>query len=171
MAINLKSSLEKEILQEVLVDALSGKQAHVTVERALEGLTWRQSGNKVPQSPHTIWQLLKHLNYWQDRFISRIEGLKVLPAKSSDDGWAFPTAPQNEAEYKQEVGKLLTGIHYITETLLQQKDLLLAPKGDYPHGYGVIRGMASHQSYHLGEIVLLRRILGLWPPPSGGYSW
>lgn len=171
MAVKLKSQAEKEILQEILSDALSGKQVHVTIERALEGLTWRQSGSLVAQSPHTIWQLLQHLNYWQDRFISRIEGLKVLPAKSSDDGWAFPVAPQNENEYKQEVGKLLTGISYITETLLRETGDLSCSKGDYPHGYGVIRAMASHQSYHLGEIVLLRRILGLWPPPSGGFTW
>jgi hypothetical protein len=59
--------------------------AHVSAERAFEGLTWRQAGVQVPNSPQTIWQLLKHLNYWQDRFISRIEGMKVLPAKTSED--------------------------------------------------------------------------------------
>jgi hypothetical protein len=34
-----------------------------------------------------------------------------------------------------------------------------------------LQTMASHISYHLGEVVLMRRMLGLWPPPSGGYTW
>ena len=126
---------------------------------------------RFPNSPHTIWQLLKHLNYWQDRLISRIEGMKVLPAKTSDDGWKFEQAPADEGAYRQELGKLLTGINYMTQTLLPQMHALKGPKGDFPHGFAVIQSMASHVSYHVGEVVLLRRMLGLWPPPSGGFTW
>ena len=160
----------KELLIGVLRDALFGKQAHVTLERALEGLHWHQVGVEVLKSPHTIWQQLKHLNYWQDRFISRMEGMKVLPAKSSDEGWCFPKAPASEADYRKEVGKLLTSINYIAELVQDDRDLS-NEMGDYPHGYAVIQAMASHLSYHIGEIVLLRRLIGAWPPPSGGYSW
>ena len=112
----------KELLKEVLRDALFGKQAHVTLERALEGLQWHQAGLQVPDSPHTIWQQLKHLNYWQDRFISRMEGMKVLPAKSSDDGWCFPQAPSSEGDFRKEVGKLLTSINYIAELLQREAE-------------------------------------------------
>jgi uncharacterized damage-inducible protein DinB len=31
--------------------------------------------------------------------------------------------------------------------------------------------MAAHNSHHLGQVVLLRQILGAWPPPSGSYTW
>ncbi|GJM30224.1 MAG: hypothetical protein DHS20C17_28590 [Cyclobacteriaceae bacterium] len=164
-------TISPDLICELLSDALIGNRAHVSPERAFEGLTWRQSGQLVSESPHTIWQLLKHLNYWQDRLISRIEGMKVLPAKTSDDGWKFDSAPEDEEMYKRELGKLLTGINYMTQTKLPQPDKLCGVKGDYPHGFGVIQAMASHISYHLGEVVLLRRMLGLWPPPSGGYTW
>ena len=164
-------ALAPDILCELLCNALTGNRAHVNPERAFEGLTWRQVGAEVPGSPHTIWQLLKHLNYWQDRLISRIEGMKVLPAKTSDDGWKFDKAPVDEGCYRQELGKLLTGINYMTQTLLPENHSLIGSKGDYPHGFAVIQTMASHISYHLGEVVLLRRMLGLWPPPSGGYTW
>ncbi|MDH3710478.1 MAG: DinB family protein [Cyclobacteriaceae bacterium] len=160
-----------KLLPEVLKDALFGKQAHVSLERALDGLQWHQAGVEVPQYPHTIWQQLKHLNYWQDRFISRLEGMTVLPAKSSDEGWCFTKAPMDENEFRREVGKLLTGINYTAETILSDPAELSQQKGDYPHGFGVVQAMASHLSYHIGEIVLLRRMMGIWPPPSGGYSW
>jgi len=168
---NFSKSGTNKLLCMILSDALKGQRAHVSAERAFEGLTWRQAGVSVPGSPHTIWQLLKHLNYWQDRFISRIEGMKVLPAKTSDDGWKFDAAPEDEATYKRELGKLLTGINYMTETMLPEADNLYDSKGDYKNGFSVIQSMASHISYHLGEVVMLRRMAGLWPPPSGGYSW
>ena len=165
------SKLSGKLLCELLNNALYGTRAHVSPERAFEGLSWRQAGQEVPNSPHTIWQLLGHLNYWQDRFISRIEGMKVLPAKTSDDGWKSESAPEDEMAYRRELGKFLTGINYITTTMLPQTDCLNDQKGDYPNGFAVIQTMASHISYHLGEVVLLRRQLGLWPPPSGGYTW
>ena len=168
---NINDTRHHELLPGILCNALIGKRAHVSAERAFEGLTWRQAGLTVPNSPHTIWQLLLHLNYWQDRFISRMEGMKVLPAKTSDDGWQFAQAPEDEDSYKRELGKLLTGISYISDTLLPQPDDLYQSKGDYNNGFEVIQAMASHISYHLGEVVLLRRLLGLWPPPSGGYTW
>lgn len=161
----------KELTCKILCGALSGQRAHVSAERAFEGLSWRQVGDYVPNSPHTIWQLLKHLNYWQDRFISRMEGMKVLPAKTSDDGWQFDPAPVDEDDFKKELGKLITGINYTTETLLTQANKLHEPKGDYDSGFECIQAMASHLSYHLGEVVLLRRLMGTWPPPSGGYTW
>ena len=166
-----EGKLDSKLYCELLNNALYGTRAHVSPERAFEGLSWRQVGQEVPNSPHTIWQLLRHLNYWQDRFISRIEGMKVLPAKTSDDGWQFDTAPEDETAYRREVGKFLTGINYITTTMLPQTDCLIGQKGDYPNGFAVIQNMASHISYHLGEAVMQRIQLGLWPLPSGGYTW
>jgi len=167
----VEHSIEPDLLRTLLSDALLGKRAHLSTERAFDGLTWRQTGLVVSNSPHTIWQLLKHLNYWQDRYISRIEGMKVLPAKTSDDGWKFDPAPPDEGTYNRELGKLLTGINYMTQTMLPQINCLKGPMGDYPNGFAVIQSMASHISYHLGEVILLRRMLGIWPPPSGGFTW
>ncbi len=167
----IKEKIDQSIVTELLRDALFGKKAHVSIEKALEGLLWRQAGTAIPNAPHTIWQQIKHLCYWQDRFISRIEGMKVLPAKSSEEGWCWAQTPVDESEYTREVGKLLTGISYIEETMLHNPACLITQKGDYPNGYAVIQAMGSHLSYHAGEIVLLRRMLGAWPPPSGGYTW
>ena len=34
-----------------------------------------------------------------------------------------------------------------------------------------LESLAAHNHYHFGRIVLLRQLLGDWPPPSGGFSW
>ena len=158
-------------LQEVLGDALYGARSHLSPERILEGLDYELAGREIPNSPHTIWQLLKHLNYWQDRFIARLEGLKALPSKTSDDGWRFSGAPGDEMEWQEEVEKFLGGITYVQNICLKDTKCLDPQMGDYKDGFAVVQSMASHISYHLGELVLLRRIIGAWPPPSGGLTW
>ena len=35
----------------------------------------------------------------------------------------------------------------------------------------MLHTIASHNSYHLGQIVLVRQLLGAWPPPGGGLTW
>jgi uncharacterized damage-inducible protein DinB len=34
-----------------------------------------------------------------------------------------------------------------------------------------LESLGAHNAYHFGRIVLLRQLQGLWPPPSGGFSW
>jgi hypothetical protein len=34
-----------------------------------------------------------------------------------------------------------------------------------------LESLGAHNAYHFGRIVLLRQLMGLWPPPSGGYTW
>jgi uncharacterized damage-inducible protein DinB len=35
----------------------------------------------------------------------------------------------------------------------------------------MLHAIAAHNSYHLGQVVVLRQMLGAWPPPSGGLTW
>ena len=34
-----------------------------------------------------------------------------------------------------------------------------------------LESLGAHNHYHFGRIVLMRQLLGVWPPASGGYSW
>ncbi|MGI9545229.1 MAG: DinB family protein [Cyclobacteriaceae bacterium] len=158
-------------LRELMQDALLGTRAHLSPEQMLEGLDHKAAGQQIPNSPHTIWQLIKHLNYWQDRFIARLEGLTTLPAKTSDDGWQFGAAPSDEMAWQQEVEKFLGSITYVKNVCLREAKCLDPKMGDYRSGFSIVQSMASHISYHMAEVVLLRRMLGAWPPPSGGYTW
>ena len=40
-----------------------------------------------------------------------------------------------------------------------------------PRGWADLCGFAAHNAYHLGRVVLLRQMMGSWPPPSGGLTW
>jgi uncharacterized damage-inducible protein DinB len=51
-----------------------------------------------------------------------------------------------------------------------RKEDLVARRGKETR-LGMLHTMASHNSYHGGQVVFLRQMLGAWPPPSGGVTW
>ncbi|RPI75122.1 MAG: DinB family protein, partial [Ignavibacteriales bacterium] len=141
---------------------------HVEPLNVLQDLTLETAGKVVKNSPYTVWQILKHINYWQERFISYIKDEFTEPTLKAEIGWAFPQSPSDQEELYNEIKKLndtLVSVKKLSEDELNKK------AQNYQTGYDVLQAMASHISYHLGEIVLLRRIIGSWPPPSGGDTW
>ena len=165
METNLKSPHQVH-LQQVLIQAFQGQNAHVGLDRALKGMNLSVTGKKILNTPYTIWQLLTHINFWQDKFLNRLEGNDdVLLVYNWQEGWE----DQQNAEYKEEldreIRKIHNGIEKAIELLIQEGDKSVCSNG-YKNKYDVVQAMASHLSYHLGEIILLRRIFGSWQMPS-----
>lgn len=155
-------------LYETVVNALNGVNAHVNPRNVVEDLNIEIAGKEIKSSPYTIWQVLKHINYWQEKFISCIKDKSTPPAITAKEGWSFPKSPQNEKELKNEIQKFTSSLD---EAISFNEIELRKTAQKYKSGYDVLQSMASHISYHIGEIVLLRRIIGDWPPPSGGDTW
>ena len=166
----LKNTQHSNTLHRILEAALEGKQAHVSPKTALEGLKLDITGRKILNTPYTIWQLLKHMNYWQDKFLSRLQGEEVTEDASWVEGWEEKLNAENQEELEQEIHKFLDSIHRAKVLMSEQGDLMPDQKY-YATKYDVVQSMASHLSYHLAELILLRRIFGAWPPPSGGFVW
>lgn len=153
---------------ELFINALKGVNAHVNPVDVLEDLNVETAGKKIKNSPHTIWQILKHINYWQEKFISYIKDDLTPRPLSAKEGWDFPDSPQNDDELNDEIKKFSNGLSVMKNLT---NDELGNKAKNYDSGFDVLQGMASHISYHIGEIVILRRMMGNWPPPSGGDTW
>ena len=155
-------------LEQVLMQAFKGQNAHVDPEKALNGLKMNITGKKILNTPYTIWQLLKHLNFWQDKFINRLEGKDdILLICNWQEGWEDVQNAEYQEELDREIKKLHTGVYKAIEILAREGDCSVCDNG-YKNKYDVIQAMASHLSYHLGEIILLRRIFGSWKRPANG---
>ena len=168
----LADSSPCEALQDAIADGLEGKKSHLRPFNATDGLTLESVGTVVPDSPHTIWQLLCHINFSQDRFLELINDYTMKPVPHAEDGWVKENRPSNEEELKRQVEKLHSSIEQ-TKSILHDptKYKLMEARGNYGSGFNVLRAMGSHISYHIGQIMLLRRIIGNYPPPSGGDTW
>ena len=160
-----------EVLHRVLEGALEGKRAHLNPGRALEGLKLDVTGRKILNSPYTIWQLIKHMNYWQYKFLARMQGQEVKPDPSWVEGWEDTLNAENQRALDNEIEKLLKGIELAKGLMKEEGEDPLKNPDFYASKYDVVQAMASHLSYHLAELIPLRRIFGAWPPPSGGYVW
>ena len=156
------------MIDEILLNALKGVNAHVDPRNAVEALTIEVAGKEIKNSPYTIWQILKHINFWQERFISYIKEDYTRPSLSAKEGWSFSASPSNEEELQNEIKKFKLSLDEVNNF---NKEELEKKAQRYKSGYDVLQAMASHISYHIGEIVLMRRMLGSWPPLSGGDTW
>lgn len=169
LVINIYSfNMQNSIIQS-LIHGLDGYNSYLAPKKALEGLTVEVAGKKIPGAPHTIWQILGHLNFWQEYFMAYISGKKFPRVMKAADGWPEQEHPRNQEELNHSISYLLESIEQTKQLLVEGNDL--PHPSNYDSGYDVVTSMATHIAYHTGQIVIMRRILGDYPPPSGGYTW
>ena len=152
-------------LRKHLIELLDGGQAHLDVEAAIADLPIAARGAKPAGLPHTPWRLLEHMRIAQwDILRFSIDPQHVSPE--------FPSGYWPEGDAPPDPGAWDRSVAAFRADLRAMKDLVSDPKTDLftpiPHGQGqtVLREallVADHNAYHLGQLVLLRRLLGAWP--------
>lgn len=154
----------------MLHNGLQGTGAHANVSHILEDLDWQLAGQRVTGSPHTIWQILNHLIYWQDFSLQLLNGEEPSIPDHAVDSWPGGDQPTDAAEWEEGVQNFLAGTQKAIQDASTDAELEVPfrPGRSRDEVLGMVIG---HNSYHLGQIVLLRQMLGSWPPPSGGDTW
>lgn len=155
----------------VLDHVLSAAAVHVAPEHVLDGLDWHHAGIIPLDAPHSIFQITNHAIYWQDLFLRGLSCSDMQGPVQAQDGWPGPQAPPDEATWHTTVRQYKQGLLQAKEAAQAQDPLQSIPATTQTSRFEVLTTLALHNSYHAGQIVLLRRILGAWPPPSGGHTW
>ena len=150
-------------LRKHLAETLNMKGAHLNLKEALAGFPPEKRGVKPPGAPHTAWQLLEHMRFAQEDILDFSRNPKYREKKWPDDYWPSTEAPPSEAAWDKSVKQF-------EKDLAEMQDLIADTKHDLlskiPHGSGqtLLREallVADHNSYHLGQIVFLRKTLGV----------
>jgi len=161
-----------------LVQALIGDSAAAPPDHILESLSEELVHRCITDAPHSIYQELWHLAFWQQITLDWIAGVETPRPEHAALG--FPTSSQAEAEPWDglrlrflEGAQQAAGIARETDRLDR---IIRCPAGpEKPARVMTVRdqleSLAAHNAYHLGRIVLLRQLLRAWPPPSGGDTW
>ena len=162
---------EQQIIRKTIGCALSGKGAHVLAKNVFEGLDWKLAGKRPEGAPHSLFQLLNHLIYWQNWVVDWLDGKEPpLPTKAPSS-WPGDSSPASAEEWQQTVKAFAKGLDAMNLRTRKADPLAEPGKGIRKSRLEMLHTIASHNSYHLGQAVLLRRMLGTWPPPSGGLTW
>lgn len=135
------------------------------LEAALEGLTAREAAWQPPGGGNTIWQTLRHLNYWNEFMLHRITGSPGEPERIRNDETFGPAVdPADEDGWRAEVARARDLAGRLREAVakLSEADL----ERSLPDIGTVAESLAAwtlHDAYHTGQIILIRKMQGSWP--------
>lgn len=154
---------DEKALREAIGQMLNRSEAHVDWKEAVEGVSPKFRGVRPPGSPHSLWELLEHTRIAQWDILEFSRNPKHVSPDFPSGYWPESPAPPSEAAWDKSVKGLLSDMESMRKLLAETKDLL-AP---IPHGSGqtILREAllaADHNAYHLGQFVLVRRLLGNW---------
>jgi hypothetical protein len=151
-------------LREHLLDLLGGGQAHLSFDRAIAELPAELRGARPPDWPQTPWRLLEHLRIAQwDILRFTIDPTHVSPVYPTGY-WPEGDAPPTPDAWDRSVASFRADRKAMMDLVADPTVDLYTP---LPHGQGqtVLREallVADHTSYHLGQLVDVRRLLGAW---------
>jgi uncharacterized damage-inducible protein DinB len=152
-------------LREHVAALIEWEDAHAGLDQIAEGISVEQWGATATGFPHTLWQLLEHIRLAQHDILDFCRNPAYTQPRWPDDYWPSPSAGPSRSE----VARSLTALGEDRRALIA---MALDPSVDLfariPHGSGqtYLRELllvADHTSYHLGQMVDLRRVLGIWP--------
>lgn len=156
--------MNEQALREHLSNLLSGKGAHADFTDAIKDIPPKLRGDKPDGSPHSAWELLEHIRIAQWDILEFSRNPKHVSPDWPSGYWPKKAEPPSEAAWEKSVKA-------VEHDRNEMKKLVEDPKTDLfakiPHGDGqtILREallVADHNAYHVGQLVLLRRLLGDW---------
>jgi DinB superfamily len=150
-------------LREHLVNLLTKEEAHAGFDKAVADLPAKLRGKRPEGSPHSAWELLEHLRLAQWDIVEFSKDARHKSPAWPSGYWPKNPAPPDDAAWEHSIEEFRKDLDTMV-ALIQESPDLYAP---LPHGDGqtLLREallLADHNAYHVGEIVLLRRLLGAW---------
>lgn len=157
---------EQKALVKQLVALLDGGQAHASFADAVEGLPEKLRGEVPAKLPYSAWQLLEHIRIAQRdilEFSNNADG-GYKSKKWPDAYWSKEKAPADAKAWDASV-KAIEQDRKAFDKLLTAKDADLFTPFPWGDGQNLLRQallLADHNAYHVGEMIVLRRLLGCW---------
>ncbi len=154
---------QHDLRQHVLY-LLRGGGAHLGYDDVVADFPPRFRGQKAPGAPHTAWQLLEHLRIAQWDILEFSRNPEHVSPEFPAGYWPKNAAPPDEQAWEESLKAFRADLEALQHLVEDPKTDLLAR---IPHGEGqtILREAllaADHSAYHLGQLVLLRRLLGAW---------
>jgi hypothetical protein len=151
-------------LRQHLLSLLNDANAHASFEQAIADLPADKRGIRPPGLDHSAWELLEHLRMaqWDILDFSRNPEYKHL--NWPDDYWPETPAPPTQSAWDESVAAFRRDLKELCDLVSGESTDLFAK---IPHGDGqtILREAlltADHNAYHVGQLILVRKLLGAW---------
>jgi uncharacterized damage-inducible protein DinB len=152
-------------LRNHLARILDWEEAHVGFDKAIAGIPAEKRGARAPGFEHSPWQLLEHIRIAQDDILD----FCVNPAYEHhlewpDDYWPAAPAPSSAQAWTESIEACTRSRQRLTQMVREVGDLTAkVPTGKDNQTYlRAVLLAADHAAYHVGQLVAVRRALGIW---------
>lgn len=152
-------------LKKHLLRLLRGRGAHVDFDTAIAEVSPKYYGKTFEGLPYTLWQLLEHIRLAQEDILEYLQNPDYKEKPWPEAYWPDTKDPPTKTSWKKSVASYKKDFHKIEEML---EDPNLDLFAQVPHIKGkqnILKGLllvADHTVYHLGQMVLLMKLLGAW---------
>jgi DinB superfamily len=152
------------LLRQQVVDLLTSGHAHAGFEAVVKNFPVELRGKRPKGAMHSAWEVLEHLRIAQWDILEFSRNAKHKSPEWPGGYWPGTAAPPDGKAWDQSVRGFLRDRKTMCQLVADETKNLYAK---IPHGDGqtLLREallLADHNAYHLGELVLLRRLLGAW---------
>jgi hypothetical protein len=151
-------------LRKQLIELLQGGHAHATFEQSVDGFPLNLVGIRPTALPHSAWELLEHMRITQNDILQFCRSPDYISPEWPKGYWPASHSPKDSTQWNESVHSFRADRLAIEKMVLDVGRDLHAP---FPWGEGqtMLREallVADHTSYHLGQLLLVRRALGAW---------
>jgi hypothetical protein len=129
--------------------------------KVFDNLTLGEINNTPTNSPKTIWQILNHLIAWQNYQLTQLKNIQQNIEQNEDATWIDDQNPSDQQElnnaliiFKNQQQQLVEEV-----SIFNSNDLYINQK------IKIVQDLSVHLSFHVGEVILMRRMVGTYPLP------
>lgn len=148
--------------KDILVAQLNACHNHdtwfVSLQSALRGLTAEQASEKTKNSANSIHEIVNHLIYYNERYLNRFNGITNPKGVESNDDTFTENAHRSWQSTVETMDNIMS--EWIISVKDSQEDRLQQWAADLTH-------LTIHTTYHIGQIVQIRKEQGSWNPSNG----
>ncbi len=155
------SNEESLALRRMLVDAMRGHHSHIDFDSALKDFPPELRSRKPPGAPHTAWQLLEHMRIAQNDILEFSRNPQHESPKWPEGYWPATEAPPDEKAWEASVRAFRKDAREF-DSLVEDPAADLFKAFEHGEGQTLLREAllaATHNSYHLGQLVYLKKTL------------
>ena len=155
------------VLRKQLKALLDGGEAHASFADAVKGFPPKLRGVVPEGLPYSAWQLVEHMRIAQRDILEFSDNEKggYKPMKWPDDYWPKSPEPPTPESWDESIAEIKKDRAKFERLVESQDDANLVEAFSWGDGQNLLREallIADHQAYHIGELIVLRRLLKAW---------
>jgi uncharacterized damage-inducible protein DinB len=155
-----------DAVRDHLLRALDWEEAHVGLGKAADGIPAEKRGARAAGFEHSPWQLLEHIRIAQEDILEFCVDAQYVHARTwPDDYWPRDPAPPDPNAWAHALASYASTLEDLKRLVRDVDDLTATVptgKGNQTYLRAVLL-IIDHTGYHVGQLVAVRRALGIWP--------